>query len=125
MQAVIRAVAIAVAVADLVVGAFALFWPGAWQELLHPEAMGTTFYHLQRAGTVWLVRSGVAIAVAVRPGPGAAVVLAGLLSVEGPADLLLAWQAADTGALAAPLYALRGALGLGAAGLLWRARGGR
>ena len=38
---------------ECLLGAFALLWPGAWQEALHPAAIGTVFYPIQALAAGW------------------------------------------------------------------------
>lgn len=42
---------------DLLIGALWLLWPGLWQELVHPWAMGSTFDALQARGVARLSRA--------------------------------------------------------------------
>lgn len=49
---------------ECLLGCFVLFWPGAWQEAVHPLAMGTVFYPLQAMAAGWLLRGGLTVAAA-------------------------------------------------------------
>lgn len=113
---------IALAVIDLVVGAWLLVWPGAWQELVHPLAMGTVFYPLQRQGVVGLGRAALEALTARRPTATRLAMVTALWAVEVPAALLVAWRTADTGPLAAAVHLGVAALALAASVGLWRAR---
>lgn len=113
---------IALAAIDLVVGGWLLVWPGAWQELVHPLAMGTVFYPLQRQGAIWLGRAALEALTARRPTPTRLAMLATLWALEVPAALLVAWRTADTGPWAAAAHLGVAALALLASVGLWRAR---
>lgn len=111
----------ALAALDAVVGGWLLVWPGAWQELVHPLAMGTVFYPVQRQGVVWLARAAVEVHAARRPTSGRLWAVAALWAVEVPAALLVAWRTADTGALAAAVHLGVAAVALVASATLARA----
>ncbi len=81
---------------DLLLGTLLLVWPGVWQEGVHPWAMGTVFYPIQRLGAAWLGRALLTV-VALRSGRSWLFVLAGAWALDIPGDLLLAWRVADTG----------------------------
>lgn len=42
-------------------GVFVLIAPGAWQEAVHPLAMGTVFYPLQAMAAGWILRGGLTL----------------------------------------------------------------
>jgi hypothetical protein len=87
----------ALAALDLLSGCLLLVWPGAWQELVHPGAVGTTFYALQQAGMVWIAR-GLVTAWAARRRSAKLVFGVGLAwGLAVPGELLLAWRVGDTG----------------------------
>lgn len=112
---------VALAVVDVFGGVLLVVWPGVWQELLHPLAMGTVFYPVQRQGALWLGRAVVEVAAARRPQPARLWAVAALWAVEVPAALLVAWRTAHTGAAAAPVHVALALVGLGVAVILWRA----
>ncbi len=87
----------ALAALDLLAGAWVLGWPGAWQEVMHPLAMGTVFYPIQRQGALWFGRAGLALWAAARRSPGALQALAGAWMIEVPAAALIAWRTAGLG----------------------------
>lgn len=106
---------------DLLLGALLVLAPGLWQEALHPAAMGTTAYPLQRTGALWLTRGAVtAWAVAGRR-PQWAAGVALCWGLEAPGDLLLAWRVSDTGPWTGPAYLGRALLALAVAFKLGRA----
>ena len=109
----------------MLLGTFLLLWPGVWQEWVHPLAMGTTFYHLQRIGALWCLRGGIELWSGVRGETR----LASLLSIwwvgEFFGDTLLAWRTADTGEWVTMIYGTRAVLDLGVAWLLWRCSGNK
>lgn len=113
----------ALAVVDLLGGTLLVVWPGVWQELLHPLAMGTVFYPVQRQGALWLARAVVEVAAARRPRPERLRVVAALWAVEVPAALFVAWRTAHTGAAAAPVHVILALVGAGVALILWRSAG--
>lgn len=86
----------ALALLDLLGGAMLLGWPGAWQELAHPLAMGTVFYPVQRHGAMWFGRAGLALWAARGPARRRAA-LAGAWALEVPGAALLAWRTVGTG----------------------------
>lgn len=109
----------ALALLDLLGGGFLLGWPGAWQELAHPAAMGTVFYTVQRQGATWLGRAGLALWLTRRPGPIGWAALGGAWAIEVPGAALVAWRTAGTG----PGPWIQAGLALLAAviaGLCWR-----
>lgn len=116
-----RTVLVSLAVFDVLAGGLLLLWPGFWQEALHPLAMGTTFYPLQRLGVVWLARAAVTGVAARRADPLWLAAVAGLWAVEVPADLLVGWRTAGTGPATVWFYAGRAVLATAASGFLWRA----
>jgi hypothetical protein len=120
METRLRYGLLALAVVDLSLGTFLLFWPGAWQELVHPWAMGTVFYPVQRLGAAWLGRALIACFAAGRGGVWITV-LAGAWSLDLPGDILLAWSVADTGPLVAGVYLGHAALTVLEVHRLWRA----
>lgn len=105
----------ALAVIDLFAGAWLLGWPGAWQEVMHPLAMGTVFYPIQRQGAAWFGRAGLALWAARRPGPLPLALLAGAWAIEVPAAALVAWR---TGGIGRGWW-IHGLLALFAAGIAW------
>lgn len=46
---------------ECLLGVFVLIWPGAWQEAVHPRAMGTVFYPLQAMAAGWILRGAVTL----------------------------------------------------------------
>ncbi len=113
-------VLVSLAVLDILAGGLLLLWPGFWQEVLHPLALGTTFYPLQRLGVVWLTRA-VATVIAARGGhPLWLAAVAGAWAVEVPADLLVGWRTAGTGPIAVWFYAGRAVFAAAVARKLWR-----
>ncbi len=110
---------LALATLDLVGGCVLLVWPGLWQELWHPRAMGTVFYPLQFTGSVWLCRGLLALVALRRPRWRLA--LAGMWGAEVPGMLLLAWRTASTGPWTLWFYVGRALISVGAALALWRA----
>ncbi len=94
---------LALVVVDLFLGTALLVWPGVWQEGVHPWAMGTVFYPIQRLGAAWIGRAVLA-ACALRGGRSWLIALAGAWSLDIPGDLLLAWRTFDTGPLATWVY---------------------
>jgi len=89
-------VLLALVIVDLFLGTALLVWPGYWQEGVHPWAMGTVFYPIQRLGAAWIGRALLGI-LAIRGGRSWLIALAGAWSLDIPGDLLLAWRVADTG----------------------------
>ncbi len=81
---------------DLFLGITLLVWPGVWQEGVHPWAMGSVFYPIQRLGAAWMGRALLAV-LALRGGRPWLIALAGAWSLDIPGDLLLAWRVSDTG----------------------------
>ncbi len=116
-----RTILVSLAVFDVLVGGLLLLWPGFWQEVLHPYAMGTNFYPLQRLGVVWLGRAAATFVAARRADPLWLAAVAGLWAVEVPADLLVGWRTAGTGPATVWIYAGRAVLAASAGGFLWRA----
>ncbi len=108
---------------DLLAGTLLLLWPGYWQEVLHPLAMGTTFYPLQRTGVVWLARALVSVAAARGGSPRLTAAVAMLWAVEVPGDLLVGWRTAGTGPYAAWFWAGRAVVASLVAARLWRGSG--
>ena len=119
-----RWVLVTLVVLDVGAGTLLLLWPGLWQEVLHPLAMGSTFYPLQRVGAVWLMRALVTLYAVRRPGARWLAAVAWLWAVEVPGDLLLSWRTAGTGPLAAWFYAGRATLAAVVGARAWRAAGG-
>ncbi|MCA9539092.1 MAG: hypothetical protein KC620_09395 [Myxococcales bacterium] len=111
----------ALAALDVLLGVALICWPGAWQEVVHPLAVGTTFYAVQRQGALWLARGLAAAFLVRRSGPLGLAALALAWAVEVPADALLAWRTGDTGPLAAAVYASHALLAIGVASALRRA----
>lgn len=105
---------------DVVAGGLLLFWPGVWQELLHPAAMGTTFYPLQRLGAAWVARGCLTGVAAARGSALLVAAVAGAWMVEVPADLLVGWRTAGTGPWTGWFYAGRAVLAAAVAVGLWR-----
>lgn len=106
---------------DLVGGLLLLLWPGAWQEWLHPGAIGTTFYPLQAQGATWLARGGLTAWFAWRRSCAGASAVGFAWAVEGPSELLLAWRVGDAGPYALGAHLSRAALAaIAALGLIGR-----
>lgn len=106
---------------DLVGAVLLVVWPGVWQELLHPLAMGTVFYPVQRQGALWLGRAVAEVHAARRRTPVRLAVVGALWAVEVPAALLLAWNTAHTGPAAAPVYTALAVIGCAVSIGMWRA----
>ncbi len=111
---------VTLAVLDMLAGGLLILWPGFWQEVLHPLAMGTTFYPLQRLGAVWLTRAAVTAVAAHNGRPLWLVAVAGAWIVEVPADLLVGWRTAGTGPGTVWFYAGRAVLAALVGAWLWR-----
>ncbi len=105
----------ALGVIDVLLGATLIGWPGIWQELLHPAAMGTVFYPVQRTGTLWLARGLFAGWAAWSRRPWAARAVAVAWALDVPGDLLLAWRVGDTGPWTGPAYLGRAAFAVAVA----------
>ena len=114
-----------VGVFDAILGVCLLLWPGLWQEWAHPLAMGTVFYHLQRIGALWALRSIVELYAAfsgrrdlVRP-------LALWWFAEIVGDLLILFRGWETGEWVPFIYGGRAVLDLGVFWLLCRCAGNK
>lgn len=109
---------LALAVGDLLGGLLLTVWPGVWQEWVHPLAMGTVFYPVQRHGALMLGRAGLTVWAARRPDRVRMTAVAVAWGLEVPGALLLAWRTAGTGPAevvygAIALVALAIAMGVG------------
>lgn len=112
---------VALAAVDIITGTVLVVWPGLWQEIAHPLAMGTVFYPVQRYGALALGRAALAGWAARRPTPTRLAALSGAWLLEVPGALLLAWRTAHTGPFAALLYGGLAIGGLVVGIALWRA----
>lgn len=106
---------------DLVLGSVLLFWPGVWQELVHPDAIGTVFYPFQQVGVGLLVRVALAVLAWRRGGPWLTA-LAAAWFIEVPGELFAIWRVGDAGPWADWVHAGRALLTAGIGLWLWRLR---
>ena len=118
-----RGLLILLAATDLAGGLLLVSWPGVAQELLHPHAIGTTFYPLQRIGAVWLARAALGIAAAIRPSRGRCHAVAAGWSLDVLADLLMVVRTAGAGPYAIPFHIAHAVIA--AAATAWLMRAGR
>ena len=125
MSTRLRAALCLLAVLDAAAGGLLVCWPGAWQEVLHPEAIGSTFYPLQYTGAVWLARAALTVWVAARR-PDARALVGAAWAVEVPAELLMAARTVGAGSWAVPFHLGRAALAAAVGvSLMWRVRTNR
>lgn len=89
------------AVFDLLLGGFTLFFSGDYLRLMQPQAMHDPIYLLLRTGTLWLcfgVLEGIAFFVCWR-WPEGVLSIAVIRLIEVPADLVYFFTDAGLGAL--------------------------
>ena len=103
----LRMLLVSLALVDLVGGVVTVVWPGLWQEILHPLAVGTTFYHLQRTGAVWLARSALTFWAVGSRDPRSRLIVASLWAVEIPAELLMVVRLQGAGPIAEAYHLVR------------------
>ncbi|MGK0362426.1 MAG: hypothetical protein ACI9U2_004747 [Bradymonadia bacterium] len=95
-------------------GVFVLLSPGAWQEAVHPLAMGTVFYPLQAMAAGWILRGSLTLCAPHRLRG----VLSGAWLLEVPTSAIFLLRAGLLGPWATPVHALRLCLAVGALALL-------
>lgn len=103
---------LALALVDLMGGLLLTVWPGVWQEWVHPLAMGTVFYPVQRHGALMIGRAGLTAWAARRPDATRLTMVSACWLLEVPGAMLLGWRTAGTGPMAAMVYGLIGAVAL-------------
>lgn len=103
---------------ECLLGVFVLIVPGAWQEAIHPLAMGTVFYPLQAMAAGWILRGALTIRVTARTEG----LVAGAWLLEVPVSVTFWVRAGLLGPWAWPAHALR--LGVASAVLLLLRRSG-
>jgi hypothetical protein len=101
---------------ECLLGVFVLLWPGAWQEALHPLAMGSVFYPLQAMAAGWILRGGLTIAAARRPNRW----VAGAWLIEVPMSAIFLIRAGLLGPWAALAHGARLVMAISALVLLGR-----
>jgi len=105
---------------DVVAGLMLVVWPGVWQEMVHPLAMGTVFYPVQRHGALWLGRAGLTLLAARRPDPMRLSAVAAAWWLDVPGALLLAWRTAHTGPWAGAIHVALALVAFTAGVIVWR-----
>ena len=101
---------------ECLLGVFVLLWPGAWQEAVHPAAMGTVFYPLQAMAAGWILRGGLTLCAPQRLRS----IITGAWLLEIPVSVTFWVRAGLLGPWAAVVHALRLAVAASALALLRR-----
>lgn len=111
-----RAALLAIGALECLLGVFVLLVPGAWQEAVHPLAIGTVFYPLQAMAAGWILRGGLTvIGVTSRRAAGLA---QGAWLVELPVSAIFLIRAGLLGPWAVLIHTGRLAMAVGASLLL-------
>lgn len=123
MSRVYQMVTLGLVLIDGLLGTLLVVWPGAFQEWVHPDAIGTVFYPLQSTGAIYLARALLGVMIISRRPVWGRTALGAAWLVDGPAGLLLAWRTATTGPLALWVHGIHGAIALAFG--LWAINGER
>lgn len=102
---------------ECLLGVFVLLWPGAWQEAIHPLAMGTVFYPLQALAAGWILRGGLTLAAIRRWNRW----VEGVWLIEVPISAIFLIRAGGLGPWAAAAHGIRLIMAISALVLLGRA----
>ncbi len=114
-----KALIAVLALLEVALGGLLLLCPGFWQELVHPDAIGTIFYPLQQTGVIWITR-GLLAGIAWRRRGLYVVALSAAFLIEAPSELFAVWRVGDAGPWAGWVHAGRAVFCVGAGVWLWR-----
>lgn len=112
-----RAALLIIGSVECLLGVFVLIVPGAWQEAVHPLAMGTVFYPIQAMAAGWILRGGLTLF-------GATAWARGAWLIELPVSGVFLLRAGLLGPWAAAVHIGRMLLAMAALWLLRRPKGG-